>query len=119
MKRLLGALLLALALAASAEAAFFDFNQITIDNTAGGIALTAAKITPFLTYVTCQVETAQVRYAYAGTGKVTVSSTVGELRNPFDQITIVGPERATNFRAIRTTSTSAQLNCHYEYTQAP
>jgi hypothetical protein len=119
MKRVIGALLLAVVMAASAEASFFDFNQITIDNTAGGIALTASKITPFLSYVQCRVRTAEISYAYAGPAKVTVSSSVGTLAEPGEFINITSVEMAQNFRAIRTGSTSGQLDCHYVYTQAP
>jgi hypothetical protein len=109
---------IALALAGSASAAYFDFEQITIDNTSAGKGFTSTKITPagqpVMTIAVCQVETAQIRYAWTDPSKTTVTSSVGTLANPGDTILITGREELVNFRAIRTGSTSGQLNCHYK-----
>jgi hypothetical protein len=119
MKRLLCAALLAVAFAATAHAAFFDFEQITVDNTSGGVKLTAAKVAVSLEYVLCKVRTAEISFLTVDPNAKTVTTTVGTLAEPGDQILITSREEALNLRAIRTGSTSGQLDCTYRTRQAP
>ena len=86
-----------------------EYESLTIDNTAGGIALTAAK------YGTCRkafitVETAQIRYTYDGTPPTT---TVGHLANAYDIIDLTSAEDIAAFRAIRVGSVSGTIHCTY------
>jgi hypothetical protein len=112
--RILLALGAALAIATAAAASYPDFEQITVAGSAVG--LTSAKITPTsappMTFAQCQVETASLRWSWADPAKVTVTSSVGNLANAGDWITLISREQLLNFRAIRV-SASAQLNCHY------
>ena len=91
----------------------YDTEEITITNAAGGIGLTAAKLTtatkPKEVFIQC--ETAQCRYYYDGTAP---TSTSGFLLNPYDTVRIKGIVNLTNFRAIRTGGTSAKLTVCYE-----
>lgn len=112
-------MLLAVSLAAPAFAAFYDFEQITVDATAGGKSLTAAKVTAFTQTVTCRARTAEISFLYLDPLKTTVTSSVGQLLEPGDTITLTDRQDMLNFRAIRTGATSGQLDCAYKYTQAP
>lgn len=111
--RLLGVLALALALAAVAWAED-RFEQITVDNTAGGVALTATKITPAgqpqAQSASCRVRTAEISFTFDGTAPTT---TVGQLAEVGDWLYIPGHDRLLKFRAIRTGATSGQLDCTY------
>ena len=86
-----------------------ESEAVTVDNTAGGVALTPAK------YAGCRsafitVEDAQLRWTIDGTAPTT---TVGHVANPADIIDLVSAEDMAAFRAIRTGSTSAKLYCTY------
>ncbi len=86
-----------------------EYESLTIDNTAGGIALTAAK------YSTCTkafitVETAQIRWTIDGTAPTT---TVGHLANAYDIIDLTSAEDLAAFRAIRVGSVSGTIHCTY------
>lgn len=97
----------------------FDFEQITIDNTAGGIGFTAAKINP--TCVGCLNSKAQAAVCFVETGEIrvktnsatVVSSTVGILMEPGQSFVVYGYDDINTFKAIRTTATSATLDCSY------
>lgn len=91
----------------------YDTEEITIDNTTGGIGLTAAKLTttPKPKEAFMMVETAQLRYYYDGTAP---TSTSGFLLNPFDIVRIKGIKNLTNFRAIQTGANSAKITVCYE-----
>jgi hypothetical protein len=119
MKRVVMALVLAVAAVAALEAAFFDFEQITVDNTSGGVKLTAAKVAVSLDSVSCRVRTAEISFLTVDPNKTTVTSTVGQLAEIGDQIVITSREEALNLRAIRTGATSGQLDCTYRTRQAP
>ena len=85
------------------------FEQLTIDATVGGIALTAA------TYgnapkAVITVETAQIRFRIDG-GVPT--ATVGHIADIGDQIELSSVEDIANFRAIRTGSVSAVISATY------
>jgi hypothetical protein len=118
MKRLILALLVALTLGVTLAASYYDFEQITVDATAGGKGFTSAKITPTnkppMTYASCQLETAQIRYLWVDPAATAVTASVGTLMNPGDFVTFANREELLNFRAIRTGGTSGQLNCHYK-----
>lgn len=117
--RVLLALLLAVLVAGTAYASFFDFEQITVDNTAAGKSLTAAKIPASFVYGSCRLRTAEISYLTADPTLKTVTTSVGTLLEPGETIVFMAREEALNFRAIRTGSTSGQLDCTYKYTAAP
>lgn len=119
-RRRLAALVLALVLAGGARAwaTFWDFEQIPVDATSGGVKFTVSKITPAnqppMTYADCALRTAEISYLYVDPAKVTVTSTVGQLLEPGSHLYIYKREDLLNFRAVRTTSTSGQLDCTYK-----
>lgn len=119
MTRLLSALVIAGALAVTLQAASFDFEQITVDNTAGGKALTTAKVTPFTISVFCRVRTAEISFLKTDPSKTAVTASVGMLAEPGDVIPLLTVQEMQNFRAIRTGSTSGQLDCAYTYSAVP
>ncbi len=119
MKRWLVLSVAALALVATtADASFFDFEQITIDATAGGKGFTASKITPTgkpaITTVSCRLETAEVRFLVLDPVVTAVTASVGTLLEPGDYLAITSREEILNFRAIRTGATSGTLSCAYK-----
>ena len=86
-----------------------EFETVTIDNTAGGVALTAAK------YVTCikaliSVETAQIRFTVDGTAPTT---TVGHILNSGDVLSLTSNEDIAAFKAIRTGTSSGTIQVTY------
>lgn len=90
----------------------YDFETLTVDNTAAGIPLTAEKLTSdprpkraFLTF-----ETAQCRVRLDGTAP---TSTVGHLYNPTQSLLLEGYAQLNNFKAIRTGATSATIQVTY------
>ena len=90
----------------------FDFEKLTIDDTVGGIGLTAAKLAsnPRPKKVIITAEDAQFRYTIDGT---TVTSLIGHLVNPMDSIVLEGHSQLNGFKAIRKGSTSAVLQVTY------
>src|SRR3990167_2070747 len=86
----------------------YDTETITIDNTVGGVGLTASKLTALLKpkEVFIQCETAQCRYYYDGTAP---TSTSGFILSPLDTVRIKGYSNLNNFKAIRVSATSAKL----------
>lgn len=91
----------------------YDFEQITIDDTAGGIGLTSSKLTsippPKKAIIT--VESAQLVYMLDGS--TTVTSSVGHVANPFDSIVLEGKSQLDNFKAIRKGTSSAKISVTY------
>lgn len=116
MKLLFCVLVVALALTVSATASYFDFEQITVAT--ASIGFTVSKITPTglpaMTYADCRLRTAQINVLWVDPAVTTVSSTVGQLLEIGDRIILVKREEILNFRAIRTGSTSGQLDCIYK-----
>ncbi len=107
------ALLLCAALASKASASYFAFEQITVAGTALGF--TAGTITPTtgnppMTYASCRVRTAEISIRLDGG---TPTSSVGQLMEVGDLLTLTSRELLLNFKAIRTGSTSGQLDCWY------
>lgn len=90
----------------------FSFEQLTVDNTAGGKSLTATTIEPDggveRIFGVCRLETAQIRYTLDGTAPTT---TVGTLLNIGDVLEITGTDALRAFRAIRTGADSGVLDC--------
>ena len=80
---------------------------LTIDSTAGGIALTRPAGTQ---KAQAQVFTAPVRYWMDGTAP---TATTGHRADVNDIIELGSAEEALNFRAIRETSVSATLEITY------
>lgn len=93
---------------------------LTIDATAGGIGLTASKyngvvgVSQPATRAVVTVETAPCRYSCVPSGVVAISATVGHLLNPGDVLIIESAQNIAQFRAIRTTGTSATLQVSYQ-----
>lgn len=77
---------------------------ITVDNTAGGVAIASATSTAEVALIT--VETASIRYEYDGTAP---TATTGHLVQAGGTFVMNGTDNIRRFRAIRTTSTSAVL----------
>ena len=100
----------------------FAHESITVDDTAGGKALTAATYDAVLTAngvttsrhpvkAVVTVEDQNLRWAVnPGT---TVSSTVGHLAKADDAIIVDGYEKIKNFRAIRTGGSSSNIRVTY------
>lgn len=91
----------------------YDREDITVDNTAGGVGFDVTILNtspaPKRIYVTC--ESAQCRFTYDGTAPTT---SLGHVLNPMDSLYVEGLQNMRNFRAIRTGTTSAKLVCTYE-----
>jgi hypothetical protein len=115
MTRLLYTALLAITLttALSAQWLYLNYEQIAV--AASSIGITATKLQPNgantqpqANVGACRVATAQIRYRIDGTAPTSTVGTVGEIG---DVIALNGADVLQNFRAIRTTSTSAALDC--------
>lgn len=100
---------------ASAQWTYVGFEQLTIDNTSGGVAMTSTKITPgglpMATQAFCSSETADIRWTVDGTAPTTSVGTV--LTSGSTLPTLNGHDLLVKFRAIRTGGSSATLNCTY------
>lgn len=94
--------------------AVLSFEQITVANTA--IGFTTTKITPNpgggsqAILATCRNETAEIRYTIDGT---TPTTTVGTPIEALEVFYVSGHDSLVRFLAIRTTGTSATLDCTY------
>lgn len=99
----------------------FAYEQLTIDATAGGIALTSATYNPVVTdspssmtraelaVINCQ--TAQIRYRVDAVAVPTAS--VGMIFNAGEEKQIYGFTAINQFRGIRTTAVSAVCDVTY------
>lgn len=93
----------------------FAFESITVDNTAGGVGLTASTYRPAgaaqaeVAFVT--VEDGPCRYRYDGG---TPTSTVGHKASNGTILVLKGQHQMDNFKAIRTGTTDATLRVSYE-----
>lgn len=90
----------------------FTTEQITVDATVGGVRLTITNVvsTPPAQSATITVETAQIRWTKDGTAP---TSTTGHLANVGSVIYLDHASDLWNFRAIRTSSTSATIQVSY------
>lgn len=86
------------------------FEQLTIDGTAGGIALNSGTYGT-TRYAEITVETAPIRFTVDGTPP---TSSTGHLASPNDVIRLESNEEIAAFRAIRQTSTSAIIQASYQ-----
>lgn len=111
MRKLLLAIILASGVGLDAVS-YAAFEQITV--AASSIGFTGSKITatgqPMATYAVCRLRTAEISYTTDGTVPTT---TVGTLAEVGDVLVFNGHDVLTQFRAIRTTGTSGQLDCNY------
>lgn len=86
------------------------FEQLVIDNTAGGTKLTSAKYgTAKRAIIT--VEDAQIRYRVDGLAAPTLA--IGHIAEAGDMIELESAEELAKFRAIRTGATSATIIVTY------
>jgi hypothetical protein len=97
--------------------AAYDFETLTIDNTAAGVPFTASKVikssaaTTSAVKATCTLETAQIRFRIDGTAPTT---TVGHPLEIGESFELIGNENIAKFKGIRTGGTSGVLQCSYE-----
>lgn len=99
----------------------FAFEQVTIDATVGGIALTAATYNPVVTdspanmtraeYAILNCQLGQFRYRTDGVAAVTAAA--GMTWNVGEEKAIFGFANIQNFRGIRTGATSAVCDVTY------
>src|SRR5690348_12509777 len=91
---------------ASAQITFVTSEQITIDNTTGGVPFTATKISPGgqpqTSAAYCTLETADIRYTVDGSAP---TASVGTLWTAGNAIAFSGHEVLAAFKGIRTGST--------------
>lgn len=85
------------------------FEKLTIDATAGGIALTAGTYGT-RRYAVITIDDADIRFTVDGT---TPTSTTGHLCSVDDIIELNSNEDIASFRAIRTGSASGVIQCSY------
>jgi len=90
----------------------FDFEQVTVDNTAGGVALTAETYEGATrAFITIEgTDGIQIRYRMDGGAPTT---TVGHLAYVGDVLMLESVSDIANFRAIRTADTSVTLSVTY------
>lgn len=86
-----------------------EFEQLTVDATVGGKALTGATYGTSL-YAEVVVETAPIRYT---TDSTPPTATLGILIAPGDWVELESNEEIVKFRAFRVGSVSAVINCTY------
>ena len=106
MKKLFLTIIVFLSLCSFARADSYE--AITVAGTAIG---TTAATVGIATWGVCRVETAEIRYTLDGS--TTPTNTVGVVVEPLEWIVLDNKDKLRNFRAIRTTATSASLKCHY------
>lgn len=86
------------------------FEQLTIDATVGGKALTGA-VYATARFAEITVETAPIRFTVDGTPP---TATLGHLVSPNDVVRLESNEDIVAFRAIRQGATSGVINCSYQ-----
>jgi len=87
-----------------------NYEEVTVDNTAGGVALTAAKYAGAARAVII-VKTAPINYRVDG--KAAPTATSGMPADDRDTIELTSNAEIVAFRAIRTGSVSAVLHVTY------
>ena len=91
-----------------------DFETLTIDNTVGGIPLTASKVVPTNTpkrkKVLITVESAPIRYRIDGTAP---TATTGHLLLPMSSLILEGYLQMSQFLATRQGATSGTIMVTY------
>jgi len=86
-----------------------EYEALTIDTTAGGVAFTAAKYAG-CTKVSARLETAQIRFTIDGTAP---TAAVGTLLEVGEILTLDSAEDIAAFRGFRTGTVSGSLRCIY------
>jgi hypothetical protein len=110
-RRNLKLLVIALTVLVWAAIAWADsYEAVTIDNTAGGVALTKTKYLR-ARYALCRLEGGEIRYTKDGSTAPTTS--VGVVMEPLEFIILDNPDQLRNFKGIRTGDTSGTLRCFY------
>lgn len=90
----------------------YDYESITVTNTAIGLTVSKLYTTPKPKRVFISPETAQMRYRYDGNNP---TNTEGHILNPIvNYLIIEGWHNLVNFKAIRTGTTSGVLKVSYE-----
>lgn len=92
----------------------FNHESISVDNTAGGVGLTATtyKTTAgYATHAFITVEDGPIRYCYDGTAP---TSSVGHKAGNGTTLVLIGQHQMDSFKAIRTGSTNGTLRVTYE-----
>ncbi len=94
--------------------ATFDEEDVTVDDTVGGVRLTIAlfNATPPARAATLTVETAQIRWTKSSDRNL-MASTRGHVANVGSVIFLDNLEDIWNFRAIRTSTTSGSVHAEY------
>ena len=91
-----------------------DSEDLTVDDTAGGVTLTAAKATlAGVIRARCTVELAQIR-TQTDPAVTLLAASIGTIRNIGQTFIISGGDDLRNFKAIRTGSVDARLVVVYE-----
>jgi hypothetical protein len=93
----------------------FEYQKLTVDQTAGGLALT---VPTGATYAICVIESAvatapHIRYLECGPAAHTLSTSDGIGRSNLDAWDIQGAENLRNFRIIRTAAGATTLHVQY------
>ena len=84
------------------------FEEITVGTTAVGVTMPVGRTPVRATFT---LATAQIRFTYHGTAP---SAAVGHLMDVGDALTLEGATNISNFRAIRSGSTSGVLSVTLE-----
>lgn len=87
-----------------------DFETITVANTAIGLTNSKFNTSPKQKKAFITSETAQMRYRLDGTAP---TATVGHILLPMQSLVLEGYTQMLNFQAIRTGSTSGNLQVTY------
>ena len=85
--------------------------DITVPDSSTSLTLSNVIATPPPRLVELFIEDAQIRFRTDGSAP---TSSVGEILNPFDRLSLTHPADMWNFRAIRTGSTSATIRARYK-----
>ncbi len=83
---------------------------LSIDSTAGGIALTPTSTVHPVRAAIVQVYTAPIRFWVDGSAP---TATTGHRADQYDQIMLENADEVTNFKGIRETGTSATVEVTY------
>ena len=88
----------------------FDFETITVADTAIGLTASKLKVTPQPKMVIITAESGQMRYRMEGSDP---SATVGHILQPNASLVLEGTDQLTNTKWIRTGVNSGKLQVSY------
>lgn len=103
-------IMMAVLLAIAAVVYADNYQTLTVDNTSGGVSLTASYYAG-ARYAMCRLETAEIRYTKDGS--TTPTDAVGMLMEPMEFIILENANQIKNFKAIRTGGTSGVIKCFF------